>query len=598
MKPIRLPDKMTLGRLMILPFRCDPLYYTIDLLMLIVRTAIAPLSVLLTARFVDTALGIWSGTQEPGDIVLPIVLLTLFKFFEPIFDFILSPILLKKEEHVWRTLDHPLKQRAASLELKYLEDSELLSELGQFVMSGEGGWYLLGFSDFLKRLIFGGVQMVSYLILLYRYVPWVIPVAGLLCIPTFFLSRQKEKDSFEQQKRYNYDGRLNGRYFGYLSGRKAACERSMFDYSDMVTDMYVEKSKKVTYGMQAHNFKWGLRGNLNSIAAYIVCFIAIAFMTPALTGGQITLGVFTSMIQLLVSFIPQIISDFTNNVFFYQSFRRDVRLVNKFLSLTADTDIIAPMSENPPVFETLEMRNVSFTYPGTEKKILDNVSLTIHAGTKYALVGENGSGKSTLIKLLLRLYDDYTGEILLNGKDLRDWNRGDIKAIFSAVMQNYSKYEISLEDNINVGSGFRANERDVDRAILLSGLSDAVGKLKEGKKTMLGKLHENGADLSGGEWQRVAMARAIINSSGLKILDEPTAALDPIAERDFYNKFDEMTRGSATIFISHRLASAKMADCIFVLADGTITEQGNHEQLMAKHGLYAEMFESQRGWYL
>jgi ATP-binding cassette subfamily B protein len=271
---------------------------------------------------------------------------------------------------------------------------------------------------------------------------------------------------------------------------------------------------------------------------------------------------------------------------------------NQYINLSRKDDALVPMSETPPRFESLEFKNVSFTYPGTEKLILNNLSLTIEAGKRYALVGVNGCGKTTLTKLLLKLYDDYTGEILLNGKSLRDWCMADIKAMFTAVFQDFARYDISVFENVSVGSGMRATEAEIDNALEVVGLTEAVSALKNGKHTLLGKVHTGGVEFSGGQWQKIAIARAIVSPAQIKILDEPTAALDPIAEQEVYQQFDKISRGSATIFISHRLASARMADTIFVMDSGKIIEQGSHDALMETGGKYADMYNSQREWYL
>lgn len=595
-KTIEFSDRLSYGRLMLLSFQVDPLYSLVNLLIQLIGAFLAPYGVLLTARFVDTAIGIFKGTSTAGEIVLPLLLLTFIKFYGIITEMIFAPITLRHYIVAWERLEHPFMKRVASLDVKYLEDSELQNEMGNFM---KGDLYdVLEFPEIIKSMILSGIQSVSYLAILYQYVPWIVPLTCVLSLPVVFLARDKEEFTFRHQKNQKLQGRYNGQYYSYLMGRPAACERGMFGYAERIAEMYDKSLTKVETDIFRGNLRYGIKDNMFRILSSVLCFLAIFLMVPTLVSGTITIGVFISVVNTILTVIPKIAGDYSTYTFLFTLNHRQVKLFNKFLSLTSNRENTEPMSENPPAFESLEMKNVSFTYPGTEKKILDGVSLKINAGMKYSLVGVNGSGKSTLIKLILRMYDDYEGEILVNGRELREWPRCDIKAMFGAVLQNFSQYDISLEDNINMGSGFRAGEDEVNAAISLAGLDEAVSRLANGKKTLLGKIHENGADLSGGEWQRAAMARSIVHPSGLKILDEPTAALDPIAERDFYQKFDEMTRNSAVIFISHRLASAKNSDCIYVLNNGKIAEQGNHEELMEKRGLYAEMFESQRGWYL
>ena len=271
---------------------------------------------------------------------------------------------------------------------------------------------------------------------------------------------------------------------------------------------------------------------------------------------------------------------------------------NQFIALSGVEDATALPTAPPPMFRSLEFCDVTFVYPGMEKTVLRNLSLKIEPGKHYAFVGVNGAGKTTLTKLLTRLYDSYTGEILLNGKELRQWEMADIKATFCALFQDFVRYDITVAENAAIGNANGATAEEIDRALQLAGFDAKAATLKEGKDTLLGKTHDDGVDLSGGEWQRLAFARAILSPAAVKILDEPTAALDPIAESRMYTQFEEIAHSFTTIFISHRLASAKMADVIYVLDGGRVTEAGNHDELVKRGGTYAAMYESQRGWYL
>jgi ATP-binding cassette subfamily B protein len=254
-------------------------------------------------------------------------------------------------------------------------------------------------------------------------------------------------------------------------------------------------------------------------------------------------------------------------------------------------------------FESLELRNVSFKYPGTDRYILKGLSLWLEGGRHYAVVGVNGAGKTTLTKLLTGLYGDYEGEILLNGKSLGEYSQGELKGIFAVVYQDYARYFISLAENIVLGSSSLPGDLggvDTERleGILKQiGLDEAVLGLTRGVDTDLGKIREGGADLSGGQWQRVAIARALYRPSAVYILDEPTAALDPVAESEVYGMFGRISAGKPAIFITHRLGAARLADEIVVIDEGRVAEQGSHEELIERGGIYAEMFESQRSWY-
>lgn len=595
-KTIEFPDKLSYPRLLLLMLRVDPLYSAVNILLKLIGTILAPLGVVVTADYIDTAVEVLSGGGDVGELVLPIVFLTFIKFYSVITDMLFAPITLRHERTEFERLQHPFLRRAASLDIKYLEDTELRNELGRY-MNGSIG-VLGSVSNTLWTIIFYVISSISYLAIIYRYVPLVVPFILVTIVPAAYIARANEEFALRHHNNQQLQGRYNGQYFNYLKGRKTACERAMFGYTEKIGEMYDKKITKVFADVMHGNVKSGIRHNIFNLIAALMCFLAIFMMSPELISGGITIGVFISVINTILTSIPSIAGSISSYIYFFMIYRRDFNRFRRFLTLTGNRENTAPMSEEAPRFESLELRNVSFTYPGTEKKILDGVSMTLEAGKKYSLVGVNGSGKSTITKLILRMYDDYEGEILLNGRELREWSRCDIKAMFSAVLQDFARYEISIEDNVRVGSGFRATDSEVDRALELAGLTEAVAALPEGKRTMLGKLYENGTELSGGQWQRIAIARSVVHSSGLKILDEPTAALDPIAECDFYQKFDEITDGQTVIFISHRLASAKNSDCIFVLDGGKIAECGAHAELMEEGGLYAKMFESQRGWYV
>jgi ATP-binding cassette subfamily B protein len=262
-----------------------------------------------------------------------------------------------------------------------------------------------------------------------------------------------------------------------------------------------------------------------------------------------------------------------------------------------------------PRLEVLEFCHVTFRYPGADADILKDFSMKLENGRHYAVVGENGAGKTTLVKLLTGLYREYEGEILYNGMEMRTFSREEWFRIFSCVFQDFARYYLSVEENICLGMGgmdFEEHEdsqRKEKRIARMEGaakqmdIHESISGLKHGYETRLGKLDEDSVDLSGGQWQRVAMARALMNDAPLLLLDEPTAALDPISESRLYEEFGEISKNRTTIFISHRLGSIKLSDHIFLLKDGCVKEQGSHEELMALHGIYANMYETQQSWY-
>lgn len=254
--------------------------------------------------------------------------------------------------------------------------------------------------------------------------------------------------------------------------------------------------------------------------------------------------------------------------------------------------------ENPEGGHTIEFRNVSFTYPGTDVQVLKNTSITLRSGERLSVVGLNGAGKTTFIKLLCRLYDVTEGEILLDGVNIRDYDYEEYMKLFSVVFQDFRLLAFSVRDNVLLGN--EEPDETVDGLMEKVGLSEKITSLPHGRDTMMFKqFDKEGVELSGGEQQKLAIARALYKDAPVVILDEPTAALDPVAEYEIYKRFDELVGGKTAVYISHRLSSCKFCDKIAVFSEGTVKEYGTHDQLLRlKDGIYAEMFKAQAQYYI
>lgn len=245
----------------------------------------------------------------------------------------------------------------------------------------------------------------------------------------------------------------------------------------------------------------------------------------------------------------------------------------------------------------IQLKNVCFRYPGAEKDTLHNLNLTIRAGEKLAVVGLNGAGKTTLVKLICGFYDPTEGEVLLNGEDIRQYNRRDYYGLFTAVFQQFSILEATLAENV-AQDAENIDLQLVKDCIEKAGLTEKVESLPQGYHTHIGRdVFEDGIELSGGETQRLMLARALYKGAPVMVLDEPTAALDPIAENDMYLKYNQMAAGCTSVYISHRLASTRFCDRIILLADGGIAEEGTHDSLMKLGGKYARLYEIQSKYY-
>jgi ATP-binding cassette subfamily B protein len=251
-----------------------------------------------------------------------------------------------------------------------------------------------------------------------------------------------------------------------------------------------------------------------------------------------------------------------------------------------------------PFQKGIEFRHVSYQYPDREVPALDDVSFTIEPGQTVALVGRNGAGKSTIVKLLGRLYDPDEGQILIDGHDVREYDPQELRREFGVMFQDFAAYQVSAGENIGVGNV----ERSTDDAAIVSaaeraGADDVVRKLPDSYDTTLGKWFEGGHQLSGGEWQKIALARAFMRDAQILILDEPTAALDAQAEHDLFARIKDLTQGKMALYISHRFSTVRMADRILFLENGRLVEQGTHDELMLQGGRYADLFDLQAASY-
>lgn len=245
----------------------------------------------------------------------------------------------------------------------------------------------------------------------------------------------------------------------------------------------------------------------------------------------------------------------------------------------------------------ISFENVSFRYPGSDRTVLEDINLFIRPGETVALVGENGSGKTTLIKLLCRLYEPTSGKISIDGIDIRRFRTEDLRKEIGVIFQDYSRYNLTARENMWFGNVAQAMDPDlISEAARCSGADQVISKLRNGYETVLGRWFEDGEELSIGQWQKVALARAFLKDAQVMILDEPTSSLDPMAEEEVFDRFEELAKGRTAILISHRLSTVRMADRIYLLKEGRITESGTHNELMRLGGEYEMLFRTQ-AWY-
>lgn len=365
----------------------------------------------------------------------------------------------------------------------------------------------------------------------------------------------------------------------------------LIDKADQLFQRFYAENRSLALRRATVNYLWGLLPN----AAYYASFVYIlqqAIARVISVGDLIFLTRAFANSRGLLSQIFQNLSRVAEQALY-------VRDLFDFFETQPALPIAAhPLPVPNPIREGFRFENVKFSYPGATKPVLDGISFHLAPGRKIALLGENGAGKTTLVKLLCRLYDPTEGRITLDGKDLRDYDPESLRREIGVIFQDFLKYDATAGDNIGFGRiDLRQDTGRIDQASEKSYADSVIKTLTDGYETMLGRRFEGGIELSQGQWQKIALARAYMRESQLLILDEPTASLDARAEYEVFERFANLTAGKSAVLISHRFSTVRMADQILVLEHGKILEQGSHEQLLAKGARYAELFELQAAGY-
>lgn len=427
--------------------------------------------------------------------------------------------------------------------------------------------------------------------------PYLIILLVLSIIPSFINEVRFSQQQYSLARSWTSERRELD-YLRFIGANdKTAKEIKLFGLTDFIVDRfqnlsqeYFQLNKKLAVRRSALGFLFNVLGSISYYGAYV--FIIYRVLSGAITLGELTFlsGSFNRLMKNLQDF-----------------FSKFTRISESALYLKdyfdfIDISILSKSKEDVPLPKKIqhgfEFKNVKFAYPGSDNNILKGISFTLKAGEKLAFVGQNGAGKTTLTKLLLRFYEPTSGEILLDGVNINRFNKAEYQAFFGVIFQDFFKYEFTVKENIAIGDITELGNQDkIANAAELS-LADAViSELKNGYDQQLGKRFSNGQELSGGQWQKVALARAYMKNAEVMILDEPTSALDARAESDVFTRFIGLTEEKTSIIISHRFSTVRQADRILVLEHGKALEIGTHKELMANASLYADLFTLQAEGY-
>ena len=535
----------------------------------------------------------WSG--------LPVILPLLSLEFGLL---LLDSISSQARSFIERILNSKLNQhinlliirKALALDLTAFEDAAFYDKLQNARREADSRALRIVIESF--RLIQNIIKLFSFVLLLIRFSPWLTVILFGATVPSFIV-----------QKKY---GQL---HFRLLSGQ--APERRKREYIEhiLTVDNFVKEIKLFGVGKllvsRYIDLFWQLfredvalakRRSLASVGWGLVALFSYYFcyswIILSIVNGTITFGdalMYVTVFERSQSTFQALSSALSE---LYES---SLFLSNLFGYLEVEAQITSPLKPHPMptrIQQSIEFRNVSFRYPGGSDWALRHVNLTLYPGEKVALVGTNGAGKTTMIKLLTRLYDPTEGQILIDGMDLRHYDLAEWRQNIGVIFQDFVRYQLTASENIGFGQVNAINDRSrILDAARKGGADDVLSALPKGYDTVLGKWFEGGHELSGGQWQKVALSRAFMRDAEVLVLDEPTAALDAKQEYLIFQRFRELTDDKVAILISHRFSTVRLADRIAVIENGAISELGSHDELMAQNGTYADLFTIQAQGY-
>ena len=445
------------------------------------------------------------------------------------------------------------------------------------------------------------ISMASFVVALISVSPWAPLIIVAMSVPTAFINFRYRKKNFWYMRWHSKERREMNYYSNLMTNKDMVKEIRLFHLSDLFIGRYHDTFKVYFRGLKKLFVEEGLLHMCMTVVTTIINCVLFLYIAKGVAEGKYEVGDYSFYTGALSSISGGIGTLISTTASIYEG----TLFIDNLISFMNEKPTIVPSLPEPRHINhhtghTIEFQHVSFVYPGTERKVINDVNFTLEPGDTCVLVGLNGAGKTTLIKLLTRLYDPTEGRILLDGHDLKEYSVEDLYSMFGIIFQDFGKYAVNVRENIKFGQLERdASEEDIHLAAQQSSADQFIDDLPDKYDTPLMRyFEENGIELSIGQWQKLSIARAFYSDSDVIILDEPTASLDAIAEQEIYNQFDRLRKDKTTIFVSHRLSSATVANKIIVLEHGAIVEIGDHSELMKQKGKYYELFSTQAKRYI
>ncbi len=536
--------------------------------------------------------------QTLRPIFFLLLLQFLYLFFKRILDRLNSSVTAVAGELVVNHIRLKIMNKAKTVDMCSFDNPKFYEKLEN--ANREAGMRPIGILTATFNVISTMISVVSFIVVLATLSPWASVIIIAAAVPGALVNYVYRNRNFKYMRRHSKERREMNYFSGMMVNKDNAKEVKLLGLADTFVEKYKSAFKKYFAGIKRLILRENvLRIMVSLLSTLATCFL-FAYVAYDVVFNQGKIGDYSLYTGALNSVATYVTTLVTATATIYEG---TLFIDNMMEFMKEETRVVSilpePIMPQRSVKHIIELKGVSFSYPGTKRKVLDNLNLTLSSGENTVLVGLNGAGKTTLIKLITRLYDPTEGTIYLDGRDIREYDVKALYDMFGIIFQDFGKYAVTASENIEFGDVERDHERDFVESAAKSGdADDFINELPRGYDTPLTRMfEEDGIELSGGQWQKLAVARAFYKDSDILILDEPTAALDALAEQEIFNQFAELAKGKISIFVSHRLSSAVTADKIVVLKDGGIIELGTHEELMAKRGEYHLLFSTQAQRY-
>ena len=555
----------------------------------------ATINALLTYVALDSMTAMLDNNQDFRFIIGIVALMVLAMIFFPILSSLEGLIKTRITQKINKSIKAELMEKMSKIEYENFDNTEVYDLSTRTLVEVETKVSQTVFSTLsLFSNVISAIG-ISYIVISIAW--WMLPLSIVGAIPMFFVKFKSSDELNKAEKEMTYYNRISNYISNTILNKESMQEIKLFGILDYLKNIWKSNADKSFKRSLIVESKYGKRGALVNILYVWVgtplTFLNILFViqgTLTLADYLVLLNTVGTLGLLLVHGIPNQYGEIRR----YKLFWEDLTVLGGLHDVTYKN--FQGLEESKEF--KIEFKNVYFRYPKCEEDVLKGVTFTIHNGEKVAIVGENGAGKSTIVKLLLGLYTPRSGSVTVNGCEVNAITPQVRSKIMSCVFQDFTKYFLSVRENIGFGDIDHIQNTEKIRASAVKGLADPfIQKMPNGYDTMLGNIYGEGTDLSEGQWQKINIAKAYNMDSNIIILDEPTASLDPIAEAEIYNTFKNLSENKTCLLVSHRLGSAQIGERILVIQDGKIAEDGSHEQLLKNNGKYATMFKAQSKWY-